>query len=136
MINQNNLSIYNMQLYLFNNINIKPYVILIVRVLDEDEYTYIQENMINIGQILIEDDIADEDDLLIFSLIKEYSKKIENFIQPFSPNSENNIDSFNNNIIINILKNFNCNIVYECTNVTLKKSFCNLNMDFLIEKYL
>ena len=48
-----------MQLYLYNNINIKPYVILIVRVLDEDEYTYIQENMINIGQILIEDDIAD-----------------------------------------------------------------------------
>jgi len=42
-----------MQLYLFNNIKIKPYVILIVRVLDEQEYEYIQNNFTNIFEILI-----------------------------------------------------------------------------------
>jgi hypothetical protein len=77
-----------MQLYLFNNIKIKPYVILIVRVLDEQEYEYIQNNFTNIFEILIEDDIADIDDLLVFSLIKEFNKKIENFIQPFSKKNE------------------------------------------------
>jgi len=123
-----------MQLYLYNNI--KPYVILIVRVLDEDEYEYIQKNMINISQILIEDYIVDDTDLLIFSLIKEYNKKIENVIQSYSPNNENKINTFNNNIIINILQNCNCNIIYECTADILKKTFCNLNMNSLIEKYL
>ena len=32
-----------MQLYLFNNIRTKPYVILIVRVLDEEEYEFDDE---------------------------------------------------------------------------------------------
>ena len=47
-----------MQLYLFNNIKIKPYVILIVKVLDEKEYEYIQNNFTNIFEILIGDGIT------------------------------------------------------------------------------
>lgn len=125
-----------MQLYLFNNIKIKPYVILIVRVIDEEEYIYMQNNFTNIFDILLDDDAIDNDDLLVFSLIKEYNKKIENFIQPFTNINENKIDSFNNEIIINILKNTNCNIMYECYSNTIKKKLCNINMEFLIEKYL
>jgi hypothetical protein len=124
-----------MQLYLFNNIKIKPYVILIVRVLDEQEYEYIQNNFTNIFEILIEDDIAVIDDLLVFSLIKEFNKKIENFIQPFSKKNEDKIEIFDNSIIIDVLKNINCNISYECYSNTIKKKFCNINMEFLIEKY-
>jgi hypothetical protein len=125
-----------MQLYLFNNKNIKPYVILIVRVTDEDEYIYIQNNFTNIFDILINDDVVDNTDLLVFSLIKEYNKKIENFIQPFKNLNQDDIDLFNNDIIIEVLKNANCNIVYECYSNTLKKKLCNMNMEFLIEKYL
>lgn len=124
-----------MQLYLYNNIKIKPYVILIIRVTDLSEYEFIQNNMVNITEILLNDDTIDYDDLLIFSLIKEYSKNIENFIQPLSSKNENKIDDFNNNIIINIIKNTNCSVIYECVGNILKKKLCNLNMGFLIDKY-
>ncbi len=125
-----------MQLYLFNNIKIKPYVILIIRVLDEEEYVYIQNNFENIFEILLEDDVIDNDDLLVFSLIKEYNKKIENFIKHYNKTNEHMIDNFNNQIICTILEKTNCNIMYECFSNTLKKKFCNINMGFLIEKYL
>ncbi len=124
-----------MQLYLFNNKKIKPYVILIVRVVDEEEYNYIKNNFTNIFDILINDDIIEMTDLLVFSLIKEYNKKIENFIQPLSNINEDKIDNFNNNIIIDVLTNTNCNIVYECYSNTIKKKLCSINMEFLVEKY-
>ena len=49
---------------------------------------------------------------------------------------EDKIESFSNNIIINILENSNCNIIYNLEGNTIKKQLCNDNMSFLIEKYL
>lgn len=114
-----------MQLYLFNN---KPFCILIVRVTDEEEYSYIQDNFDSIHEILYTDNMITDTDILVFSLIKEYNKKIENFIQ-------SDVD-FDNNIIIDVLEHTNCNVMYECYTDIIKKKECNLNMGFLIEKYL
>jgi hypothetical protein len=125
-----------MYLYLFNKIKIKPYVILIVRVVDEKEYSFITENITNLLEILLDDEVINKSDLLILSLIKEYIKKIENLIQPFSDEYEDKIESFSNNIIINILKNSNCNIIYSLEDNTIKKQLCNNNMEFLVDKYL
>lgn len=125
-----------MYLYLFNKIKIKPYVILIVRVLDEEEYYFIIKNITSLSEILLDDEVIDKSDLLILSLIKEYTKKIENLIQPFSNIYEDKIESFSNDIIINILKNSNCNIIYNLEGNTIKKQLCNNNMEFLIEKYI
>ena len=124
-----------MQLYLFNNIKIKPFIILIVRVLDDDELEYINENMIDIFQLLIDDNIATKDDLLVFSLIKEHTKKIHNKILPFSEKNVDLIDTFTNNIIINELRQNNCYTFYECYDDKLLKKSCNLNMNFLINIY-
>jgi hypothetical protein len=65
-----------MYLYLFNQIKIKPYVILIIRIVDEKEYSFIIENITNLSEILLDDEVIDKNDLLILSLIKEYNKKI------------------------------------------------------------
>jgi hypothetical protein len=125
-----------MYLYLFNKIKIKPYVLLVVIVVDEKEYSFILDNITNIAYILLDDDVIDKTDLLIISLIKEYTKKIQNLIQPFLDMHEDKIESFSNNIIINILENSNCNIIYNLEGNTIKKQLCNDNMSFLIEKYL
>lgn len=125
-----------MYLYLFNKVKIKPYVILIVRVVDEKEYSIITENITSLSEILLDDKVINKNDLLILSLIKEYTKKIENLIQPFTNTHEDTIESFSNNIIINILKNSNCNIIYKLERTTIKKQLCNNNMEFLVDKYL
>jgi hypothetical protein len=125
-----------MYLYLFNKVKIKPYVILIVRVVDEKEYSFITENITSLSEILLDDEVIDKTDLLILSLIKEYTKKIENLIQPFIDNYEDKIESFSNDIIIDILKNSNCNIIYSLEGTIIKKQLCNNNMDFLVDKYL
>jgi hypothetical protein len=125
-----------MYLYLFNKIKIKPYVILIVRVVDEKEYSFITENVTSLSEILLDDEVIDKNDLLILSLIKEYTKKIENLIQPFTNTYEDKIESFSNDIIIDILKNSNCNIIYSLEGTIIKKQLCNNNMDFLVDKYL
>ena len=64
-----------MYLYLFNKIKIKPYVLLVVIVVDEKEYSFILDNITNIADILLNDEVIDKTDLLIISLIKEYTKK-------------------------------------------------------------
>jgi hypothetical protein len=125
-----------MYLYLFNKIKIKPYVILIVRVVDEKEYSFITENVTSLSEILLDDEVIDKNDLLILSLIKEYTKKIENLIQPFVDTYEDEIESFSNDIIIDILKNSNCNIIYSLEGTIIRKQLCNNNMDFLVDKYL
>jgi hypothetical protein len=125
-----------MYLYLFNKIKIKPYVILIVRVVDEKEYSFITENVTSLSEILLDDEVIDKNDLLILSLIKEYTKKIENLIQPFIDTYEDEIESFSNDIIIDILKNSNCNIIYSLEGNIIRKQLCNNNMDFLVDKYL
>lgn len=125
-----------MYLYLFNKVKIKPYIILIVRVMDEKEYSFITENITSLSEILLDDEVIDKNDLLILSLIKEYTKKIENLIQPFTNTHEDTIKSFSNDIIINILKNSNCNIIYKLEGTTIKKQLCNNNMEFLVDKYL
>ena len=125
-----------MQLYLFDTNDCKPYIIFIVRVLDENELNYIKNNMTSIFELLIEDNMATNDDLLVFSLIKEYNKKIENIIVPFSDKNYNKADDFNNNIIIKILRTNNCNFYYDCNDDILLKKKCNYNMEFLSDKYL
>jgi len=112
-----------MYLYLFNKVKIKPYVILIVRVVDEKEYSFITENITNLSEILLDDEVIDKSDLLILSLIKEYTKKIENLIQPFTNTYEDKIESFSNDIIIDILKNSNCNIIYSLEGTTIKNNY-------------
>jgi hypothetical protein len=125
-----------MYLYLFNKIKIKPYVILIVRVVDEKEYSFITENVTSLSEILLDDEVIDKNDLLILSLIKEYTKKIENLIQPFIDTYEDEIESFSNDIIIDILKNSNCNVIYSLQGTIIKKQLCNNNMEFLVNKYV
>jgi hypothetical protein len=125
-----------MQLYFFNSDDYKPYIIFIVRVLDSDELDYIKDNLINIFELLIEDKLATKEDLLIFSLIKEYNKKIENIILPFSEKNYDKADYFNNDIIIKILRTENCMFFYDCSGDILLKKKCNLNLNFLVDKYL
>jgi len=124
-----------MYLYLFNNIKVKPYVILIVKIIDEKEYIFIIKNIQNIINILLNDDVIDNTDIIIISLIIEYTKKIKNLIHSFLNICQNKIQLFSNDIIINILQYSNCNIIYNLKNIIIKKELCNINMNFLIIKY-
>lgn len=129
-----------MYLYYFNPSFINPIKILIVRIINDNEYNYLVENTTEIFQLLIDDNLANQDDILVFSLIKEHIYKIENIILPFSNANLNYVDQYDdhnklNNLIIEILNNTNCLIFFDLENDELKKNIINYNLSFLIDKY-
>ena len=130
-----------MYLYYFNPSFIDPIKILIVRIISDYEYNYLVENTTEIFQLLIDDNLANQDDILVFSLIKEHSYKIENIILPFSEANLNYVDKYDdhhklNNLIIDILNKTNCFIFFDLENNELKKNIINYDLSFLINKYI
>ena len=125
-----------MYLYYFNSIYTKPLKFMIVRIINENEYEFFLENMTDIFQILIDDNIASIDDIMIFSLIKENKQSIENISLPFSNKNLDYLENCNfNEKIINLLKFENCKYFYEIIDDEIYKNEVDYNMSFLINKY-
>ena len=125
-----------MYLYYFNSVNTEPLKIMIVRVINDDEYNQIIDSMSDIFQILIDDNLIVKDHILVFSLIKEYKQSIENITLPFTDKNIKYLDNCNiNEKIINLLTFENCSYFYEIVNDEIHKNEVDYNMGFLIEKY-
>ena len=130
-----------MYLYFFNDDNYEPYKIFIIRINSNDEYEELINNTVEIFQSLIDNEMATKDNIMIFSLIKEYTKSIENIILPFSHKNISYADKceddqyYLNNLNKNILQNYNCNICFEFKDNILEKDFINQNLYFLLDKY-
>lgn len=130
----------NLDLYYFNNKITSPIIFLIVRVFSEKDEKFIEENVDYIFKSLIDTDLAVESNILILNIIKEYNSKIINWILP-SKKSDNNIvkqiekNNIINQIIIETIKNINCETYLTFTNDELKIQDCKFNLDFLIEQY-
>jgi len=130
----------NLDLYYFNNKITSPIIFLIVRVFSEKDEKFIEENVDYIFKSLIDSELADETNILVLNIIKEYNSKIINWILP-SKNSDNNIlkqiekNNIINQIIVETIKNINCETYLTFTNDELKIQDCKFNLDFLIEQY-
>jgi hypothetical protein len=130
-----------MYLYFFNDDIYEPYKIFIIRIESITDYEIIINNTIEIFQSLIDNDMANKDNIMIFSLIKEYTKSIENIILPFSHKNISYADkceedqTYLHNLIKNVIKNYNCNLCFEFKDNILEKEIINHNLYFLLDKY-
>jgi hypothetical protein len=126
-----------MYLYLFNPNNRENIIFLVVPVLSENEYDLIVSSTDEIVELLLNDNCISKDNLLIFSLIKEFTTSIENLILPLTNNNEfiDKDEKCINELLIHIFSNYNCMIYFELNNYILKKMECDYNLSFLIDKY-
>ena len=126
-----------MYLYYFNSITTVPLKFIIVRILNDDEYEELLDKMTDIFHLLINNNLANYDNILVFSLIKENKQSIENISLPFS---NKNLSYLNNCIlnekIIKLLEQENCKYFFEIIDDEMHKNMVDYNMSFLIEKYL
>ena len=103
-----------MYLYYFDSITSDPLKFIIVRIINDDEYEELLDNMIDIFHILINNNLANNDNILVFSLIKENKQSIENISLPFTNKNLNYLDNcIFNEKIIELLQNENCKYFFE-----------------------
>lgn len=131
----------NIYLYYFNNIDINPFVFFIVKVFNDEDEKFLEDHSQYLFSTLIENKLANLDNILIFSIFKEHSKKLGNWILPSKNSNDKLVDKFHNdtnlinNLITYTLNKFNCETILNFTEEKLTVSDCNLNLSFLIEQY-
>jgi len=131
----------SLDLYYFNLREIKPLIFIITRINSETEEKILEENTSILFETLIENNFAEESDILIFNLIKEYQGKIINWILPSKKSNkqilkkiENNKELINN-IITTTLKKSNCNTIISVSKNELKIKDCDLDLEMFSEIY-
>jgi len=131
----------NLDLYYFNLREIKPIIFVITRINDEKQEKMLDENSSYLFETLINNNFADETDILIFNLIKEHQGKIINWILPSKKSNkqilekiENNKDIINN-IITTTLSKSNCNTIISISKNELKIKDCDLDLQMFSEIY-
>ena len=130
-----------LELFYFNNKNISPLIIIISTIETLEHEIFLENNTNNIFELLIENNLADKNSILIFNLIKLYNHKIINWILPSSVSDNNLINQLHdnnnniNNIIINLIKNNNCENILLLSENELKLRKININLQEHIEYY-
>ena len=90
---------------------------------------------------MIENKFAEESDILIFNLIKEYQGKIINWILPSKKSNKNILEKIENNkdiinnIITTTLKKSNCNTMISISKNELKIKDCDIDLEMFTEIY-
>ena len=90
---------------------------------------------------LINNNFVEENDILIFNLIKEHKGKIINWILPTEKSNKEVLKSIENNkdivnkIVANTLKNINCNTIISLSKEELKIKDCDLDLSIFSEIY-
>jgi hypothetical protein len=131
----------SLDLYYFNVKEIKPIIFIITRINSEIEEKILDSHADFLFNSLIENKFAEESDILIFNLIKEYQGKIINWILPSKKSNKNILEKIENNkdiinnIIITTLKKTNCNTLISISNDELKIKDCDLDLEMFSEIY-
>ena len=130
-----------MELELFYFKNISPLIIIICTIETHEHELFLEDNTNNIFELLIQNNLADKNSILIFNLIKMYNHKIINWILPSSASDTQLINQLHdndnniNNIIINLIKNNNCENILLLSENELKLRKININLQEHIEYY-
>jgi hypothetical protein len=131
----------SLDLYYFNVKEIKPIIFIITRINSESEEKILDSHADFLFNSLIENKFAEESDILIFNLIKEYQGKIINWILPSKKSNKNILEKIENNkdiinnIITTTLKKSNCNTMISISKNELKIKDCDLDLEMFSEIY-
>lgn len=130
-----------LDLYYFNSKEIKPINFIIARIFDEIDENLIETHAHFLFESLINNNFVEENDILIFNLIKEHKGKIINWILPTEKSNKEVLKSIENNkdivneIIVNTLKNINCNTIISLSNEEVKIKDCDIDLSMYSEIY-
>lgn len=103
-----------LELYYFNNEITLPIVFFIIKIQNDKEETFLEQNTNFLFKTLIENNLAPSNSIVIFNILKQHSNKIINWILPSKTTNfkflkqiekDNNLINL---IIIEIIKNYNC----------------------------
>jgi hypothetical protein len=131
----------NIDLYYFNLKEIKPIIFIITRISNILDENILEENSNFLFNSLIENNFAEESDILIFNLIKEHQGKIINWILPSKKSNKNILDKIENNkdlingIITSTLKNSNCKTIISLSKDELKIKDCDIDLGMFSKIY-
>jgi hypothetical protein len=130
-----------MKLFFYKPKTFSPLIILVTKIGSSDELDKIEAMSSDIFQILMDNNDANEENILIFSIIKDYDKSTTNLILP-STKSSNTLTNrclvdtkFMNAIVIETLKNSDTEYYLELTNSKIYMHMTNLNLMALANFY-
>lgn len=111
-----------MNLFFFKSNKFYPLLFIIAKLSSNEEFEYLEKYTNDIFQILINKKEATEENILIFSIIKDYNKSTINLILPAIKSNVTlsercfNDTKFVNSIIIEILKKMETEFYFELNN--------------------
>jgi hypothetical protein len=130
-----------MKLFYYKPKIYNPLLIIISKISSEDEYSKLEALTEEIFQILIEQKEATENNIIIFSIIKDYTETTQNLILPSINSNKDLVERchkdiiFMNSLITNTINNSNCEFVIEFTDNKILLHLINLNLSFLSNYY-
>jgi hypothetical protein len=129
-----------LDLYYFNLKETKPITFIITRLSNQTDEQIIEEHANFLFQSLIENNLIEDSDILVFNLIKEYEGKIINWILPSEKSNKNILKGIENKdvlntIITNTIKNSNCNTIISLSKNELKIKDCHIDLGMFTEIY-
>lgn len=131
-----------MKLFYYRPKQFNPILFLITKIANKDEMEKLEIWTNELFQILIDHGNANEENILIFSVIKDYDKLTENLILP---STKSNIKlterchkntKFVNNLVVETLKNSDTEFYIELLSDKVLIHQIKLNMMFLSNFYL
>ncbi len=130
-----------MKLFFYKPKQFYPIIFIICKLSNKDELEKLEAWTSEIFQILLEENEASKENILIFSIIKDYEKSTVNLVMPSTKSSPTLTDrcykekSFLNALIIETLNKSNSKFYFELTNEKVFIHQKELNLSSLSQFY-
>ena len=130
-----------MKLFFYKPKRFSPLIIIVAKIESKDNLEKIEAMSSEIFQILIDNNDANEENILVFSIIKDYDKSTTNLILPSTKSSQNLTNrclvdtKFMNAVIIETLKNSDTEYYLELTDCKIYMHMTHLNLMALANFY-
>lgn len=123
-----------MILFFFKPIIFNPIIFIVSKLSNSDENIKLEGLTHEIFQILIDQNVANEENILIFSIIQDYEKTTQNLILPSTKSNKNITNkcvldkNFVNSLITQTLIKSDCNFYLEITDNKIKLHENNISL--------
>jgi hypothetical protein len=127
-----------LNLYYFNHDIINPIILIICTLYNDEDITLLEDNTEFIFNSLIEAKIAQDDNILMFHIIKEHTNNTINLLLPSINCNMKVLEELENNdnlqemIINETISNINCMTLLTLDNEELKIKDCDINLNTII----
>jgi hypothetical protein len=123
-----------MILFFFKSKKFNPLIFIIIKISSEQEMERIEAWTNEIFQILLDEDEATKENILIFSIIKDYDRKTINLVLPSTLSDTKLVDNCHNNtklmnqIIVDTIRNMDSSFHIELLDTKVKIHHTRYNL--------